>query len=78
MTTVLSEKGQIVLPAAIRKRLHLKAGEDVEVGIESNETIILRRISTPANFGLVKLLRSCPFFFEIPSREKEDTSPLEL
>ena len=78
MTTVLSEKGQIVLPSAIRKRLQLKAGEDFEVENSGCHTIILRRISKPANHGLVDLLMACPFPFEVPSREKDDTAPLVL
>ena len=78
MTTVLSERGQLVLPAAIRKRLALKTGADFEVGIENDDTITLRRISKPPNFGLVKLLLSCPFPFELPPREKDDTLPLSL
>jgi len=77
MTTVLSAKGQLVLPAIIRKRLQLKAGDDFEVGVE-DDIIMLRRISKPANRGLVKLLCACPFSFEIPSREKDDTVPLKL
>lgn len=78
MTTVLSEKGQVVLPALIRKRLQLKSGEDFEVGIENGDTIILRRISKPANFGLVKTLCSAPFSFNIPARDNDDTLPLKL
>lgn len=77
MTTVLSEKGQLVLPAVIRKRLQLRAGDDFEVGVE-DDVITLRRISKPANRGLVKLLCACPFSFEVPSREKDDTAPLIL
>ncbi|HLB33209.1 MAG: transcriptional regulator/antitoxin, MazE [Verrucomicrobia bacterium RIFCSPHIGHO2_12_FULL_41_10] len=78
MTTVLSEKGQIVLPSAIRKRLQLKTGEDFEVENKGDHMIILRRISRPANQGLVDLLTSCPFPFEVPPREKDDTAPLSL
>ena len=78
MTTVLSEKGQLVLPAAIRKVLHLKTGDDFEVGLEDESIITLRRISKPANTGLLRLLLSCPFPFEVPPREKDDTAPLEL
>ena len=78
MTTVLSAKGQIVLPALIRKRLQLKSGEDFEVGVENGDTIVLRRISTPANFGLVKMLCAAPFSFNVPARDKDDTSALRL
>ena len=78
MTTVLSEKGQLVLPAAVRQQLHLSPGDDFEVAVEDEDTITLRRISQPANRGLVDLLLRCPFPFAIPPREKDDSSPLKL
>jgi AbrB family looped-hinge helix DNA binding protein len=78
MTTVLSQKGQIVLPAAIREQLHLQAGDDFEVTIEDEDTITLRRINQPANRGLVDLLLACPAPFEVPAREKDDSKPLEF
>ena len=78
MTTVLSQKGQIVLPGSIRQQLQLEAGDDFEVLVEDEETITLRRISRPANRGLVDLLLSCPEQFEIPPRETDDSAPLSL
>lgn len=76
MTTVLSQKGQIVLPGAIREQLQLQAGDDFEVTIEDEDTITLRRINQPANRGLVDLLLACPATFEVPAREKDDSQPL--
>ena len=78
MTTVLSQKGQIVLPVPIRQKLHLSAGDDFEVAIEDEDTITLRRISHPVNRGLVDLLLACPSPFEIPAREADDSEPLAL
>jgi AbrB family looped-hinge helix DNA binding protein len=78
MTTILSQKGQIVLPGAIREQLHLQAGDDFEVTIEDEDTITLRRIAQPANRGLVDLLLACPASFEIPAREMDDSKPLEF
>jgi AbrB family looped-hinge helix DNA binding protein len=78
MTTVLSQKGQLVLPAPVREQLHLAAGDDFEVFIEDQDTITLRRISSPANHGLVDLLLACPAPFELIPRSKDDTRPIEL
>jgi len=78
MTTILSQKGQIVLPVAVRELLHLEPGDDFDVTIEDDETISLRRISRPANEGLVDLLLACPAAFEIPPRERDDSPALEL
>lgn len=73
MTTVLSQKGQVVLPAPLRKALGLLPGDDLEVGIEDDDTIVLRRISRPANHGLAALLRACPAPFAVPAREHDDS-----
>ena len=78
MTTVLSQKGQIVLPVPVREELHLSAGVDFEVAIEDEDTITLRRITQPANRGLVDLLLACPAPFEIPARERDDSQPPAL
>ena len=78
MTTALSQKGQIVLPVPIRQKLHLSAGDDFEVAIEDDDTITLRRISQPANRGLVDLLLACPAPFEIPARDTDDSEPPAL
>ena len=78
MTTVLSQKGQLVLPIPVRKRLHLSPGDDFEIAIEDEDTITLRRVSHPANRGLVDLLLACPSPFAIPARETDDSEPLAL
>ena len=74
MTTVLSQKGQIVLPGSIRQRLQLRPGDDFEVMVEDDDTITLRRVRQPANRGLVDLLLACPSPFEIPERDTDDTA----
>ena len=78
MTTVLSQKGQIVLPSPVRERLHLVAGQDFEVLIEDEDTILLRRISRHPNEGLVDHLLSCPFPFEVPPRSKDPVRSISL
>ena len=78
MTTVLSQKGQIVLPGPVRQQLDLHAGDDFEVFVEDDDTITLRRISLPANHGLVDLLLACPAPFDIPARDSDDSEPPAL
>jgi AbrB family looped-hinge helix DNA binding protein len=78
MTTILSQKGQIVLPVPIRQELDLSPGDDFEIFIEEENMITLRRVSRPPNSGLVDLLFACPASFEIPKRERDSSKPLHL
>lgn len=78
MTTVLSQKGQIVLPNLVRERMQLKPGQDFEVLIDDEDTILLRRISRPPNHGLVDHLLNCPSSFEVPLRARDSSSPIVL
>ena len=58
--------------------MHLHAGDDFEVSIEDEDTFTLRRITQPANRGLVDLLLACPATFEIPARDDDDREPPSL
>ena len=46
---------------------------DAANAIEDEDTITLRRVSHPANRGLVDLLLACPSPFEVPARERDDS-----
>ncbi len=78
MTTVLSKKGQIVLPSSVREQMHLEPGQDFEVFVEDEHTITLRRISRTPNQGLIDHLLACPYAFEIPPRGKDSTRPISV
>ena len=71
MTTVLSQKGQVVLPLAIREQLALHPGDDFEILVDDDGSIILKRITTPPNAGLVDHLLSAPGELEIPARSRD-------
>ena len=60
MKTVISSKGQVVLPAEIRKLDDLKAGQAFEVERLDRGDYRLRRIEEEPNQGLVDWLLSCP------------------
>jgi AbrB family looped-hinge helix DNA binding protein len=46
-TTRLSTKGQVVIPEAIRERLHLEAGTQFVV-VAEGDVVVLKAISTPS------------------------------
>lgn len=75
MTTRISSKGQIVLPAEIRKEDGLKAGEQFDVERVGRGEYRLTRRQPPQNQGLVDWLLACPdkgYFVPINS-ESTDT-----
>jgi AbrB family looped-hinge helix DNA binding protein len=71
VTVTLSNKGRIVLPDAVREQMHLEPGQNFEVFIDDEDTVILRRINRPPNHGLVDHLLSCPYPLEIMPRAKD-------
>jgi AbrB family looped-hinge helix DNA binding protein len=74
MRTVVSSKGQIVLPAELRQQDQVEAGEVFDIErIGRGEYRLVRR--APANDGLLDWLLACPekgYFVPIPS-ESTDT-----
>lgn len=52
METTLSSKGQIVLPAAVRRRLHLAQGERLAVELRDGG-VLLRPMNAPRAYKMV-------------------------
>ena len=75
MRTAVSTKGQIVLPAEIRRQDDIEPGQEFEIErLDRGEYRLVRR-SPPKNQGLVDWLLACPekgFFVPIES-ESTDT-----
>ncbi len=75
MTTKVSTKGQIVLPAELRRLDGIRAGEEFEIERVAADEYRLVRMRQPANTGLVDWLLDCPekgYFVPIES-ESTDT-----
>jgi AbrB family looped-hinge helix DNA binding protein len=70
MTTTVSSKGQIVLPAEIRRQDGVKPGQQFEVERIDSGEYRLKRVKRRSNEGLVDWLLKCP--------EKGWFRPLEL
>lgn len=75
MTTLLSTKGQIVLPSPLRQLDRLHTGESFEIERLDSGKYLLTRKSPPPNQGLVDLLAACPEkgWFEPVRSESTDT-----
>ncbi len=70
MKSTVSSKGQIVLPAEIRQRDRIEAGQEFEIErLDRGEYLLKRRLASP-NEGVVDWLLACPekgFFVPIDS-----------
>ena len=55
-TTRLSSKGQVVLPLAIRRKLHLSSGAKFAV-MGEGDTVILKKVALPPLSEIKRLLQ---------------------
>ena len=73
MTTVVSSKGQVVLPAQLREQDRIHPGQHFDIQrVEEGEYLLKRKVSE--NEGLVDWLLSCPdkgWFTEVESESTE-------
>jgi AbrB family looped-hinge helix DNA binding protein len=75
MKTVMSSKGQIVLPAALRAQDQIRPGQPFVIERLEAGRYLLQKAPAAPNEGLVDWLLSCPergWFVPVPS-ESTDT-----
>ncbi len=60
MNTVLSSKGQLVLPAELRQRDHIRSGQRFDIERLDAGQYLLKRRPVADNDGLVDWLLACP------------------
>ncbi len=60
MKTIISSKGQVVLPAALRERDRLFTGQKFDIERLDAGQYLLKRQPVPDNDGLVDWLLACP------------------
>jgi AbrB family looped-hinge helix DNA binding protein len=72
MKTVVSSKGQIVIPAAIRQQDGILPGQEFEIERGQQGEYLLRRCTGRRNDGLVQLLLACPVkgWFQAANRKE--------
>lgn len=74
-TTKVSTKGQIVLPAKLRRQDRIRAGQRFEIERIDRGEYRLKRVAARPNEGLVDLLLACPtkdWFRRADRRETTD------
>lgn len=74
MRTTISSKGQVVLPAEIRRRDHVEPGQEFEVERVDRGKYRLTRVSRPRNEGLVDLLLACPVKGWFTPADRQETT----
>ena len=76
MITCISSKGQIVLPAEIRRQDAIEAGQAFDIErLERGEYKLVRR-APPSNQGLIDWLLTCPQKGYFVAVESEPTATL--
>lgn len=60
MKTIVSSKGQIVLPAGLRQRDRIRAGQRFDIERLEAGQYLLKKEATPDNAGLLDWLLACP------------------
>ena len=75
MDTVISSKGQVVLPAALRERDRVLAGQKFDIERLDAGKYLLKHRPVPDNEGLVDWLLACPEkdWFQPVASESTDT-----
>jgi len=76
MRTAISTKGQIVLPAEIRRQDGIEAGQEFEIECVECGEYRLVLVSPPRNQGLLEWLLACPEKGYFVSIESESTDTL--
>jgi len=77
--TTVSSKGQIVLPAELRQRDDVRAGQKFDIERIDRGVYRLKRTARRRNEGLVELLLACPVkgWFR-PMERAETTGEIEV
>jgi AbrB family looped-hinge helix DNA binding protein len=75
MRTVLSSKGQIVLPAELRRQDQIRAGQEFDIERLGRGQYLLKKQSKRGQSGIVDWLLACPahgWFRPLPSESTDE------
>jgi AbrB family looped-hinge helix DNA binding protein len=74
MKTMISSKGQVVLPAELRTQDRIRPGEQFEVERLASGQYLLKRLPTPGHAGVLDWLQACPekdWFRPLPAQSTD-------
>ncbi|MEW6299448.1 MAG: AbrB/MazE/SpoVT family DNA-binding domain-containing protein [Thermodesulfobacteriota bacterium] len=74
MRTTVSTKGQIILPAEIRRQDDIEPGQEFEIERIDRGEYRLKRKERRRNEGLIKLLLACPVKGWFKPMERTETT----
>ncbi len=74
MTTSVSSKGQIVLPAEIRRQDQIEPGQKFEIKRIRSGEYRLKRTTRRRNEGFVEALLACPVKVELKPMDRSETT----
>jgi AbrB family looped-hinge helix DNA binding protein len=77
MTTKVSSKGQVVLPAEVREMDRIRPGQQFSIERLAAGEYLLKRVPIPAKTGLTDWLLACPekgWFEPLPSESTDSLS----
>lgn len=77
MNTVMSSKGQIIIPAKFRRQDKIETGQAFDVERVEKGKYCLTATTPPKNQGLVDTLLACPMKGWFTPIESESTDALE-
>jgi antitoxin PrlF len=72
LTATLTSKGQVTIPAAVRKRLNLKKGDMVAFSIENGEVFLKKPLTLCQIFGSVQPLHKPENFEQMIEEAKAE------
>lgn len=70
MKTTLFDKGKVALPIDVIEQLKWKEGTNIEVSINDQDTIVIRRVPEKPNQELVDHLLACPHPIDLTPRSR--------
>ena len=74
MTTTMSSKGQVVLPAELRQQDDIRPGERFEIARVDRGEYRLTRLTRRRNAGLVSPLLACPVRGRFRPMDRSETT----